>query len=134
MAGKKQGRKPVAERREQLIERLLRNVRVDEETGCWLWIRRLNNNGYPVMAMRVPGRKHPVPMFAHRVACELFKGPPKEGEESAHDVLCPFRHCIHPDHLRWATPRENAADKRHPSRLHVRFVPPPVHSIAGAFA
>lgn len=134
MAGKKPTKGFGSERRRQLIERILRNVRVDEETGCWLWTRRINNGGYPIITMRMAGRAHPVPLFAHRVMCELFKGPPPEGYQSAHDVLCPFPHCVHPDHLRWATPLENAADKRHPSRLRVRLIPPPKHTLAGAFA
>jgi hypothetical protein len=134
MATKKTPAKGVLrERLQRLKERILRNVRVDDDTGCWLWTRRVNNNGYPVMAVRIKGRKNPVPMFAHRVSCELFNGPPPEPEhEAAHDVLCPFRHCCHPEHLRWATTRENAADRRHPSRLHVRFVPPAKHALGAA--
>lgn len=119
-------------RRIRLMLRLLRNVRVDHATGCWLYTGRLNNQRYPTITVRVRGRKHPVPMFAHRVACEIFKGAPKPGLEAAHVVDCPHRHCINPDHVRWATRTENEADKRHPSRLRLREVHPPMNTVAEA--
>lgn len=118
--------------RQRLIDRILRHVRVDDDTGCWLWTARKNNGGYAVMAVRI-GRSHPVPLFVHRVMLELHKGPPPSPDhEAAHDVLCPFQHCVHPHHLRWATSRENAADRRHPHRLHVRQVPAPKHLLRAA--
>lgn len=135
MAAKKSMKGIDSERRHRLIDRVLRHVQVDDATGCWLWTARKNNGGYAVMPVRIPGRGHPVPLFVHRVMLELHKGPPPSRDhEAAHDVLCPFRHCVHPEHLRWATPRENSADQRHPSRLHVRQVPPPVHTLEEAFA
>jgi hypothetical protein len=116
-------------RRVVLMQRLLRNVRVDERTGCWLWTGRINNGGYPTLTMRLPGREHPVPIFAHRLSLEVFKPnrKPKEDEEAAHAIDCPFPHCVCPDHLRWASREQNEADKRHPRRLKVRELYPPTH-------
>lgn len=46
---------------------------------------------------------------AHRHMCEAAHGPAPEGTEAAH--LCGVRRCVNPKHLRWATRRENQADK-----------------------
>lgn len=118
-------------RRKQLQARILRNSRLDESTGCRLWTARINNQGYPTMTVRIEGegRKNPVTMFAHRVSLEVFGRAPKEGEEAAHDVKCPHRHCVAREHLRWATRSENELDKRHARRLKLREVHPPVHSV-----
>lgn len=116
-------------RRLALQERIRRCSVVDERTGCWLWKCRLNNQGYPVMNVHVPNLGHRK-LFAHRVSLEVFKRPPRAGEEGAHDpVKCPHKHCVNPAHLRWATRSENERDKRHPSRLRLREVHPPVHSL-----
>lgn len=45
-----------------------------------------------------------------RVVCESVHGsPPTEKHEAAHS--CGVRLCVNPTHLRWATKRENEADK-----------------------
>lgn len=116
----------VTERRIGIIKRLLRNIRIDPNTGCWLWTGRLNNQAYPVMSFRLKGRKNPVTVYAHRVALEVFTRSPMPGEEAAHDPLrCPtHRHCINWQHLRWATRTENEHDKRIKRALKLREVFP----------
>lgn len=114
-------------RQEQLRARILRNTLYLAETGCRIWTKRHNNQGYPVITVRLEGRKNPVPLLAHRVALAVFKGAPRPGEEAAHDPeRCPHKNCCEPAHLRWATRTENEADKRHPSRLRLREVHPPI--------
>lgn len=115
-----------AKRQERLRARILRNTRLVPETGCRLWTKRHNNQGYPTMAVRLPGYKNAVTMLAHRVALAVFKGAPRPGEEAAHDPTCPHKNCCEASHLRWATRTENEADKRHPSRLKLREVHPPL--------
>lgn len=113
----------------RLQARILRNSVFISPTGHRLWLGHINNQGYPTLTMRVEGRKNPVKMFAHRVSCEVFGRAPKDGEEAAHDPKCPFRHCVAKEHLRWAAREENEADKRHVSRLRLREVHPPIHSV-----
>lgn len=115
------------QRQELLRARILRNTILMPETGCRVWTRRYNNQGYPTITVRIPGYKHPVKMFAHRVALAIWKGAPRPGEEAAHDpTCCPHKGCCEPAHLRWATRTENEHDKRHPSRLRLREVHPPL--------
>jgi len=47
---------------------------------------------------------------AHRLVCQMVHGdPPSAAHHAAHK--CGVRLCISPQHLRWATGRENEADK-----------------------
>lgn len=47
---------------------------------------------------------------AHRLMCHLTHGPaPSRRHEAAHNCGNPA--CFNPNHLRWATPQQNAADK-----------------------
>lgn len=50
--------------------------------------------------------------FASRVMCEIVNGPPPTPQHhAAHSCGRAYDGCIHPRHLRWATPKENEADK-----------------------
>ena len=50
--------------------------------------------------------------IASRVVCEMAHGPaPSETHEAAHSCGKGNQGCVNPRHLRWATPKENAADK-----------------------
>lgn len=53
-------------------------------------------------------------MGAHRVMCILAHGvPPGETHQAAHWCGKGADGCVNPNHLRWATPAENIADKFH---------------------
>ena len=128
---------PDEARRQRLRERILRWILVDSETGCWRWqgvktsTKRMRTGGqYPLISIRVKGYRTPRAMIATRVSLEVFVGPPAPGQEAAHDPeRCPYTDCVNPTHLRWASRTENEADKRHPSRLRLREVHPPVHRL-----
>lgn len=120
-----------AKRLARLRARVIRNVRLDEVTGCWLWQRRINNDGYAVMNVRVPGRKQPVVMFAHRVAYEAFRGRRiADGKVAAHAPECPHRHCCNYLHLRATTQSENERDKvRAKRKRQYKDVRTPRHTV-----
>lgn len=51
-------------------------------------------------------------MHANRAMCILAHGePPTPAHHAAHSCGKGESGCVHPDHLRWATPAENEADK-----------------------
>lgn len=94
--------------------RILRNVAVDPETGCWIWKGRKNNKGYGIFTARLDGYDTPRPLFAHRVSYEAFKRGIPEGRVIAHN--CNRRPCVNPLHLRATTPSGNEKDKHRPRR------------------
>lgn len=70
---------------------------------CVLWPYSDQGSGYGTVLFA--GRR----MSTHVVACEWANGPRPEGQEAAH--FCGQRRCVNPNHIRWATHRENAADQ-----------------------
>jgi len=80
-------------------ERILRNIEVVTESGCWIWMSDLNNGGYGLLKF---GRKREL---AHRISYREFRGSIPEGLELDH--LCRVRCCVNPDHLEPVTKKEN---------------------------
>lgn len=75
-------------------------VKVDKTLwGCWLWIGRVDNDGYGIFRLGGKSRK------AHRVAYETYKETIPSGLTLDH--LCRVRNCVNPDHLEPVTNREN---------------------------
>lgn len=70
---------------------------------CFVWPYGKMASGYGVA--HVDGRRNTV----HHLACRIVYGPPPPGMEAAHS--CRSRQCFNPRHLRWATSRENKADR-----------------------
>lgn len=87
---------------------LLENVGYSEE-GCLAWPFSKNRSGYGYVSYE--GKLRP----ASRVMCILANGvPPEETMQAAHSCGNGHKGCVNPRHLRWATPKENASDrKRH---------------------
>jgi hypothetical protein len=51
--------------------------------------------------------------YAHRIVCTQVHGPsPSPTHQAAHSCGNGHLGCITPNHLRWATPKENQADRR----------------------
>lgn len=82
----------------------LRQAALATEDVCvdWPWGR--DGDGYG--SLRVDGKQRGV----HILVCEMVHGPRPEGMQAAH--RCGRTQCCSATHLRWATAKENAEDKR----------------------
>lgn len=79
-------------------------VALPDGNGCMLWLASFGYGGYGKL------RVQSTTVRAHRLALWIAVGPPNPADaEAAHS--CRNRHCVAPDHLRWATKSENQADR-----------------------
>lgn len=105
----------------RLWSRLIANSQVPEDqseaNGCWVWTGAIGN-GYPRMNFYVEG--HYAQLRAHRVALVLLDLEGQEDYFYEHylhfsasglevDHLCKNPYCVNPNHLVWATGKENLA-------------------------
>ncbi len=103
---------------------------VDHEGDeCLIWpFARIQESG--MASVRYRGRQ----TIASRVMCELAHGkPPTPEHQAAHSCGNGHLGCMNPNHLRWATPKQNCADKvAHGTwapRKVERLTPSKVHAI-----
>ena len=87
----------------EIIAALKKESVLDAETGCWVWVRRLDLKGYGRINGH-SGRSTAV----HRIALEAKLRRPL-GVEQAHHV-CANKSCVNPDHLEPTSLRENVAE------------------------
>jgi len=77
-----------------------------EGDECLIWPFARNAKGYGPVAWN--GRR----ALVHRLACEQVHGqPPTDKHQAAHSCGQGKNGCVNPRHLRWATQKENDADK-----------------------
>lgn len=74
----------------------------EPNSGCWLWIASVNNDGYGFFGMG--GRT----MSAHRASWILHRGAIPKGKYVLHK--CDVRQCVNPDHLYLGTQFDNMRD------------------------
>lgn len=85
------------------IERFMRFVSPEPNSGCWLWVdSSYLRKGYG--KFYINGRT----LSAHRISYRMFCGEIPKNHVVMHkcDVTC----CVNPDHLSTGTQRENIAD------------------------
>lgn len=80
---------------------------VDQTDSCWLWLGRINADGYALFKVKRNGTwTH---MRAHVWAWEQAYGPVPEGHTLDHVRArgCHHKHCVRTEHLEPVTPAEN---------------------------
>lgn len=110
--------------RESVRTRIRTNSTANQETGCWLWDKALDRDGYGVIQATRRDSAHRVTYLAHI-------GPIPAGHVLDHtchstDPTCPgggdclHRRCVNPAHLEPVTPGENTQRGTSPSALNAR--------------
>lgn len=85
----------------------------EPNTGCWLWLHRLDYKGHGRFKIA------PIGFQAHRIAWTIYRGPIPDGMVIDH--VCRVRCCVNPDHLRVVTPRQNSLENNiGPSAINAR--------------
>lgn len=92
------------------IEKLMRHVHVEPNSGCWLWLGATKRRGYGSAWWQ--GRF----MGAHRAVYLAHGGIVPDGTELDH--LCRTPQCVNPDHLEPVTHQENMRRGRYGATTH----------------
>lgn len=95
---------------QQLLSKLEARYVPEPNSGCWLWLGKVNEKGYGQIYWK--GRQ-PV---AHRVSYELHVG--QIPEQLVLDHRCRNRLCINPGHLEPVTSRVNTLIGLSPTAVH----------------
>lgn len=102
----RRGIEPAQRRRGYTIEWLKTEALNFSSDDCLVWPFNKDHAGYGTL--RYDGR----PQKASRVVCSLVHGAaPSPHHEAAHSCGNGRLGCVNPRHIRWATPRENQADR-----------------------
>ena len=94
------------------IDKLLKKIVVNQQTGCHIWVGTVTVNGYA--QARLDNRWK----YVHRAVWEHYKGPIPEGLQIDH--ICKIRNCCNVDHLRLVTPRVNTLLSDSITAIHIR--------------
>ena len=83
-------------------DRILENIDIITESGCWIWMRAVDTYGYPSISV------HGKMRIGTRIAYEVFNGPFDKSLDVCHrcDIPC----CVNPEHLFLGTASANMID------------------------
>lgn len=84
---------------EIVVSRLLQRRKIDEESGCWIYLGYADPAGYARVGYQGKSKR------VHQVSFWHFKGEVPEGYEIDH--LCRNKRCFNPEHLEAVTKRTN---------------------------
>ncbi len=82
----------------------------EPNSGCWLWLNRVNGAGYGDIGA---GKS------AHRASYSAFVGPIPAGIHVLHK--CDQPSCVNPDHLFLGTQQDNMDDRSRKGRTHSKL-------------
>lgn len=99
-------------------------VDTGHDSSCWLWLRAVSHNGYPVKILTRRLKASRRSLYAHRVYWARVHGPIPNGHEIDH--LCGNPSCVNPDHLE-AVPVD-VHQSRSVERRRRRLNAPPAHA------
>lgn len=90
---------------EEIGKWISQQVEIDSASGCWVWTRELNREGYGRLEFQ--GKKQ----LVHRLMFSIFVGPLVEGLQVDH-IDCISTACCNPEHLRQVSPAGNMQNQR----------------------
>lgn len=92
-------------RNSSIQERLFHRRKIDEKTGCWLYLGGKNHSGHGVMWNHEKKLE-----TVHRISYREFVG--KIKNQILHKTNCPNKHCFNPEHLYDGNHQDNMNDLR----------------------
>ena len=85
-------------------DRILNNINMNKDTGCWDWMKYKNVKGYGVVGVRKKS------LLAHRFSYSMFVGEIPRGAFVCH--TCDNPSCVNPAHLFIGNNQDNMDDMR----------------------
>lgn len=91
-----------------IVEHLHARLIPEPNSGCWLWLGPVNQDGYGLFATTLGSRQLRFSASAHRLAWRIKNGPIPNGMYVCH--RCDVPACCNADHLFLGTQLENVRD------------------------
>ena len=85
-------------------EKIERSIVRIPESGCWIWMKKVNHRGYGMTCLGKGSN-----LSAHRASYESKYGAIPNGMMALH--ICDISSCVNPDHIFIGTQQDNLTDK-----------------------